>query len=345
MKSIAMSTGLAREELRAALRCLLLLSIVVAIGTVGFWYIESDNQWDLWKSLFFTLVTITTVGYGDQGLSPAGEKFAALMLLFGIGAATYSISSLVQIAVNYQSTWKRRMQGEIDLLRNHFIITGFGRIGRTVAKQLKEAGTPFVIIDQNAEIVEEAQNLGYLAMKGDSTEDDCLRLAAIQHAKGLICVTSSDSENVFVTLCATELNSSLFIASRANTDSSARKLKRAGASVIVSPFVTAGNNICDAILRPEFALFMDNKSDSFDLGELSLPESCSLIGQAIRSVGKRFPEVSFVGLKSTDAEKASRPAGNYELRSGDTLIVAGPREDVARLFRLINNNDVSLVCA
>jgi voltage-gated potassium channel len=119
------------EELLGALRCMLALLIVTAIGRAGFMLIERD--WSLWKALFFTLITITTVGYGDQGLSSNGEVFAAMMILLGIGTATYSLSSLVQIAVTYQASWKRRMQRHISRLEDHFIISGYGRIGQTVA--------------------------------------------------------------------------------------------------------------------------------------------------------------------------------------------------------------------
>ena len=101
---------LAGEELSAAIRCVAILLMVVVFGTLGFWYIEHDNDWDLWQSLFFTLITVTTVGYGDQGLSPTGEKFTAVVLLFGIGGATYSVTSLVQIAATYQTSWKKKMQ-------------------------------------------------------------------------------------------------------------------------------------------------------------------------------------------------------------------------------------------
>ena len=229
-----------------ALRCLLALAAVTAFGTVGFAVIEQD--WTLWKSLFFTLITITTVGYGDEGLSENGEVFAAVLLLLGIGTATYSLTSLVQIAVNYQTAWKRKMTRQINRLMDHFIICGFGRIGLTVAEQLQESGVPFVVIDCDEKQVEIALERGFLVVEGNSADDETLQQAGIQNARGIICAINSDAENVFVTLCARELNPGAFIASRASTESAARRMKRAGASLVVSPYISAGNQIANAVL-------------------------------------------------------------------------------------------------
>lgn len=325
--------GFANEEFRAATRCIVILLTVVAFGTLGFWYIEHDNHWDLWKSLFFTLITITTVGYGDQGLSPTGEKFAAILLLFGIGSATYSITSLVQIAVSYQATRKQKMQNKIDRLVNHLIICGFGRIGRTVADELQNAAVPFVVVDCEPRIVEEALDHNFLAVQGNSTDDEVLHQAGITRAKGIICATSSDAENVFVTLCAHELNADAFIACRANTDSAARRMERAGATLVVSPYTTAGHNIADAILRPKLAQFLhSNRSGDIELGEFRIPEDSRLVGETVQSIGRDFPTVVFVAVRRHDADTPTRPGGNQSFSPGDAVTVAGPQRDLERLY-------------
>lgn len=325
--------GLANDELRAATRCLATLLFVVVVGTLGFWCIEHDNNWGLWKSLFFTLITITTVGYGDQGLSPTGEKFAIILLLFGIAAATYSITSLVQIAVSYQSNRKKKMQNKIDRLTDHFIICGFGRIGRTVADQLQQSGTQFVVVDCNPSIVEQAIELGYLAFHGNSTDDETLHLVGIERARGIICATGSDAENVFVTLCAHELNPRAFIASRAGTDGSARRMERAGATIVVSPYITAGNNIADAILRPKLAQFLrSNRSGDIELGEFAIDENSPLVGATVRSIGERFPAIVFVAIRSRSADLPTRPGRDQTFATGDAVTVAGPRSDLEQLY-------------
>ena len=321
------------EEFRVASRCIATLLIVVAFGTLGFWYIEHENHWGLWKSLFFTLITITTVGYGDQGLSPNGEKFAAILLLFGIASATYSLTSLVQIAVSFQSNWKKKMQNKINRLSNHLIICGFGRIGHTVAEQLQLSETPFLIVDYNADIVEQAIDLGYLAFQGNTTDDEVLQRAGIERAKGVICSTNSDAENVFVTLCARELNSHAFIASRASTDGAARKMERAGATLVVSPYTTAGQNIADAILRPKFAQFLkSNHCRDIELGEFAIHETSPFVGKSVRNVGERFPKIVFVAIRTGAADAPTRPGGKQLFAAGDAIAVAGPRSDLEELY-------------
>lgn len=325
--------GLADEELRAAIRCVAILLAVVIFGTLGFWYIEYDNAWGLWKSLFFTLITITTVGYGDQGLSPTGEKFAAVLLLFGIGSATYSITSLVQIAVTYQTTRKQKMQHKIDRLTDHLIICGFGRIGRTVADELKRAEIPFVVVDCDPTIFEQATDNDYLAVQGNSTDDEILHQAGIDRARGIICATNSDAENVFVTLCAHELNPDAFIACRASTESAARRMERAGATLVVSPYTTAGQNIADAILRPKLAQFFhSNEGGEIELGEFTLAASSPLVDETVRSVGERFPTVVFVAIRSHDAKTHTRPGGAQSFAASDAITVAGPRRDLEQLY-------------
>lgn len=317
---------LVNEELNGALRCLAALSIVITFGTIGFMLVEPD--WGPWKSLFFTLITITTVGYGDEGLSPNGEVFAAVLLLLGIGTATYSLSSLVQIAVTCQTSWKRKMQNKIHRLRDHFIICGFGRIGQTLAQELLEAGTPFVIVDCDPAIIDSALEAGYLGLVGNSTDDEILRLAGTERARGVVCAINSDAENTFVALCAREMNPDLFIASRASTERSAHRIRRAGADIVVSPYTSAGQTIADAILRPRLAEFLRNqRSSDIELGELTVTSQSGLNGQAVREVGARFPRIAFVAIKRGESTEI-RPGGNQHFTTDDTVTMAGSREEL-----------------
>lgn len=321
---------LVNEELRGALRCLTALATVITFGTVGFMLVERD--WSLWKSLFFTLITITTVGYGDEGLSPKGEVFAAVLLLMGIGTATYSLSSLVQIAVTYQSAWKRKMQNKINRLTRHFVICGFGRIGQSLARQLSEAGVPFVIVDCESRVIDAALEAGYLAMLGNSTDDEVLRQAGTERARGVICAINSDAENTFVVLCAREMNPDLFIASRASTDRSAQRIQRAGADVVVSPYTTAGQTIADAILRPRLAEFLRNhRGSEIELGELKVGDHSELVGKTVCEVGTRFPRVAFVAVKRGECTEI-RPGGARHFVAGDQITMAGCREALEAMY-------------
>ncbi len=309
------------EDLELALRCFSALLAVTLIGMVGFMLIE---DWGPWKSLFFTVITITTVGYGDKGLSSDGEVFAMFVLLLGIGTATYSLSSLVKIAISYHASWKRRMQSQINRLQDHFIICGHGRIGQTVAEQLQEAALPFVVIDHAEGCVQEAIERDFLVIQGNSTEDDVLIQAGIERARGIICVTDSDAENVFVTLSARELNPSLIIAARASSHATASKMRRAGAAVVVSPYVSAGNQITDAILRPKLADFLlRNRRGEIELSELVIRESSPFIGRTVSDVGREFSNVVFVNANDRDGGEPCRPGGDRVFAPGDVFVIAG----------------------
>ena len=320
------------EQLRGALNCSAVLILVIAIGTLGFMLIERD--WGVWRSLFFTLITITTVGYGDEGLSDSGKVFAAVLLLLGIGTATYCLSSLVQIAISYHSGWKRKMKKQINRLDDHFIICGFGRIGRTVAEQLQEAGISLVVMDCDQDMVTAAIEHGYLALQGNSTDDETLRQAGAERARGIICAINSDAENVFVTLCMRELNPDAFVASRASTECAARRMERAGATLVVSPYATAGHNIADAILRPQLAEFLrKHRNSDIELGELTIGGESPLAGQSVRQVGEMFPTIVFVALQRAEGKLMVRPGGNEAFAAADTITVAGTRKALEKIYK------------
>ena len=236
----------APNETRTLIYCAIALCSVIALGTVGFMIVEPG--WGLWKSFFFTLVTVTTVGYGDEGLSFEGQAFAAVLLIGGIATATYSLSSMVRVAINLQLSWRRKMRDRIKKLNNHFVICGYGRIGETVCEEIATYGIPFVVLEKSEESCQAAQERGFLTVRGNSTEDDVLRSAGIDRAKGVICVINSDAENVFITLSVRELNPEAFIACRAAGRGAINRLKRAGASLVISPYTAAGMTIADEIL-------------------------------------------------------------------------------------------------
>ena len=316
-----------------ALRCACALSLVIAVGTLGFMLIE--EHWGLWKSLFFTLITITTVGYSDQNLSSRGEIFAAMLLLFGIGTATYSLTSFVQLAISYQSAWKKKMQKNIEQLQDHFLVCGFGRMAEAVCEELRTSEVPFVAIENDQQRFNEAVERGYLAVFGSSSDDQILEQAGVRRARGVICATGSDAENVFITLCVREMNLEAFIASRASTESAARRMKRAGASLVVSPYTTAGLNIADAILRPKLAEYLRNnrrKECNLELMEFTIMEGSSLEGNQIKDVGMYFSDVVFVAIKRPEQKQNVRPGGDEVFHLGDIVTIAGHPDDLEQVY-------------
>ena len=161
----------AHEQHRQLMRAVFLLALVVLCGTLGFMHIEA---WEPWRALYFTVVTITTVGYGDEGISEPGKMFAALLLIGGIGIASYSFAMIVQTAITSQLAWRKRMQKRIYRLTGHTIVCGFGRMGLTVCKQLAAVGVPFAIIERDEDPFHAACEMGFMAVQGSASEDDTL---------------------------------------------------------------------------------------------------------------------------------------------------------------------------
>ncbi|MDA1165196.1 MAG: potassium channel protein [Planctomycetota bacterium] len=324
--------GTENHEARIVIRAIATLCAVMLFGTVGFLLIEQD--WTLWDSLYFTLITITTVGYGDMDISPAGQRFAALLLVSGIGTATWTLTTVVQFAVSYQFEWQRRMKKMINKTSNHIVICGFGRIGRTICAKLAESDVLCVVIDCQEAAIADALACGYMAVLGNSTDETVLRDAGLDRARGIVCATSSDAENVFITLTAREINPNVMIASRANAESSARRMEHAGATLVVSPFLTAGADIARAIVKPHLAELLRNshRSDGdFALSEVKVEPGSILEGQTPRSYGQEEDSIAFIAIKREGSGTIYRPGGQETFRPHDVIIAAGVPDALARM--------------
>jgi len=333
MRRLRKTRGFRVSNRASAWSCAFALLSVIVFGTCGFTIIEDD--WSLWRSLFFTLITITTVGYGDENISAEGEVFAAFLLLAGIGTATYSLTSLVQIAVSYHADWKAKMQKEIERMQDHFLVCGFGRMGQTVCEELHAADVPLVVIDANRERFELAVEQGYHAVCGNSADEQTLQQAGIERAKGVVTVCSADAENMFITLTARDLNQDAFIAARASNQSSARRMKRAGATVVVSPYVTAGVNIAEAILRPKLAEFLQNsrrQGCEFEMTEFTVPAGSPVTSCQVKDVGMKYPSVVFVAMNRPGEPSFVRPGGDQVFEAGDLYTIAGHPADLENML-------------
>ena len=193
-------------------KAVLALLFVIAAGTCGYMLIE---EWGVRRALFFTLITLSTVGYGDYGLSSAGERFTIVVLLAGAGTFTYSVSVIGPLVLDRRFLLERRMNRAIDKLNGHFIVCGLGRIGMSVCQRLAREGVPFVAVDPRPEVVATVAEVGFLAIVGDATEDQVLEDVGIRRARGLAAVADSDATNIVITLSGRELNPDLSIISRA----------------------------------------------------------------------------------------------------------------------------------
>lgn len=323
-------------------KALLALLLIVLGGSAGFMVIEG---WDLWRSLFFTLITITTVGYGAEGLSQAGERFTTLLLIGGIGSAAYAFGAIVEAAVGHHLDWRRRMQQQIDRLRNHYIICGYGRIGCAICEQLDAASFPFVVIEGDAEAFQQACDQGRLAIRGCATQDEILQQAGLERARGLVCAVDSDSDNIVITLGAREMRSDLTIIARVDHEGAARRILQAGATQVISPFRTGAMDIATAIIRPHLSKFLhhsDHAKGGYRLGEVTIEGNSPLVGRTIRDLGREEGrDIVFVAIAHRDGTTRVHPGGDTVFESGDVLIIASDQAGISRMSMQVRGRMVA----
>jgi voltage-gated potassium channel len=317
-----------RSPVRRAVNAAILL---VLFGTCGFMWLEG---WDFGKAFFFTIITVTTVGYGDYGLSEEGLRFATILIVCGFGVVTYAAGQLAPIILNERVAREWKMKRELRKLSGHFIVCGLGRVGRAVCANLAQEHLPFVAVDPDEAAVEEAARSGYLAVRGDATSDDVLVRLGVERARCIACVTDSDTDNIVITLSARHLSASVFIISRAEDEGTIRKISRAGASRVISPIRAGGSNIANAMVKPNLAELLDRSNDlesGIALAEVAVSDTSPLAGRSIRDCGSDHGSVVFVALVHPDEQARFRPDVDESLGAGDVLIVAGDALAVGRL--------------
>lgn len=333
-----------REAAKRLLRAAVALVALVVLGTVGYMQIEG---WNFSDSLYMVYITMSTIGFTEvRELNNAGRWWTALVGIGGIGTFAYAASSLIELAV--EGTVRgyfrnRRMRNDIDRLENHYILCGYGRVGREVAEDLYSDGVPFVILDQEQEIVEKCISRGYRAILGEASSDRVLETAGVRRAKGLITTVDSDADNVFVTLSARKMNPELHIVARANSDESAGKLTMAGADRTLSPYSVGGRRLASLATRPSVVDFLDvvsrgEEGIEFRLEEFVVPHGrfdSHVIGEldVVKRTGARILAVRGEGSKFN-----TNPSAQDHVSPGDILIVLGTPEQIKNMERLMDSD-------
>ena len=315
-----------------------LLIFINAFGVAGYMIIEG---WNFRDSLFMTVITITTVGYGVvHDLSPAGEIFTIVLLVVGVGIILYLLGTEAKLLLEGQLAdliWRKRLERKIRELKDHYIICGFGRMGKTIAKEFSSKDMDILIIEKNS--VPEIEKGEFLILEGDANNEDVLKSAGIENAKGLISVLPTDAENLFLVLSARELNPNLFIVTRASEESSERKILRAGADRVVSPYYTGGIRIANSILKPAVVDFIEYATKTgnleLQLEEILLNEGSKLSGMTLEDTGiGRDMGVIIVAIKRQDGTMEFNPNSTSIINSGDTLVALGETSKLKELEKL-----------
>jgi voltage-gated potassium channel len=314
-----------------------LLLFVVAGGTLGYVLVEG---WSLWDGLYMTITTITTVGFKEvHPMSRAGEAFTMVVLLAGVGTAFYTFTLLASAVVEgglHQQFRRRRRMRMLDELQNHFIVCGCGRIGGVITDELRRQGVPCVVVDRSPDRVQAVLERGGLAVEADASNEDVLKRLQIDRARGLIAAVGTDAENVYIVLTARVLRPDLYIIGRAETEDAERKLLKAGADRVVSPYRIGARELAQMAVRPAVVDFFElaTRAGNLDLAieQVTIRETSPLAGRSIidASIRQKYGLI-VVGIQRRGGRMEFNPAGEAVMQAGDQLVVLGRVEGLREL--------------
>lgn len=321
------------QKLRVAIVGMLLILI---LGMSGFMSLEEMSLLD---ALYMTVITLSTVGFSEIApLHPAGRIFVIFLIVFGVVLAGFIASVIGQLVLEGQFKelyGRRKMESKIRKLSNHFIIAGFGRVGRHVAIELTREKVPFIVIDKDEKTIGDLLDENILFVEGDSTDEDVLVKAGIETAKTLISTLPDEAQNVYLTLTARDMNKNLNIIARADYDGGEKKLLRAGANHVVIPHQLGGLRMAMASLRPNVVDFMHVTAlgeGGLTIEEVKIPADCRLAGKTlIESNLKQDYNVTLIGIKQPNKNIIIAPQPNTILGVADILVLIGPTDDLVRL--------------
>lgn len=311
-----------------------LLCLLIA-GMVGYRIIEG---WPLQDGLYMAFITLTTIGFSEvRELSAPGRIFTMIIGLAGIGAVAFIATRSAQLLLSADTFRLRQINKMIDKTTDHFILAGFGRIGSRIAEDLQRSATPFVVIESSDEKIPQLERSGLLYIHGDAEHESVLTQAGIERARGLILTLPEDRANVFATLVARELNPDLFILVRTDTHHNRRKLIRAGADKVVSPYEIGADRMAQVILKPNVDRFMERVLQAgalnFTMDEVQVAEGSMIDGHTLKQADfrQRFDAIVVSIMKHESHDLSFNPGPDVQIDAGDTLIVMGSTEMIAKL--------------
>jgi voltage-gated potassium channel len=314
------------------------LGLLTALGTLGFAWIEDLSLID---SLYMAVITLSTVGYQDVApATAAGRVYTVVFIMVGVGVAFYTVVTLAEYILEgrlRETLGRRTMERTIDSLRDHVIVCGYGRLGKTVTEALRREEAPLVVVESEASLRNELGDEGLLNVIGSALDDSVLRAAGIERARAIVIATSDDADNVFIALSARELNPDVSVHARAETDSGLRRLRLAGAHQVISLHAIAGKRMANAIIRPAVVDFLELSSVGgeapINLEEVELGEGCALCDRPLADLASHELEITVVALKR-DRETRLHPGQGEVLRAGDHIVVVGDKENLRNLAAL-----------
>jgi voltage-gated potassium channel len=330
------------HKFRAVFRmrnALIALMLAILFGTIGFTIIEG---WPLSDSLYVTVQTLTTVGYGDvPPHSSAGRAFAVIVMLMGVGGVALAASTIVQSVVQSElvsAFGQRRQSKKMQKLHDHYIICGSGRVGSHLIRDLQATGKPLVVIESDPQRAAEFTQREFTVLVADATLEESLREVGVDRARGLAACLPNDADNVYVVLTARDLNPNLRIVARAAEEQAEAKLLRAGANHVIAPTIIGGHRMAVALTKPAVSEFMDSiTANELGLGfeQVEVDAASHLSGKELRSTAIRSElDVVIISIRRQEGEIIFNPSGDCRIETGDILIAIGRADSLTKLSQL-----------
>ena len=320
---------------------LIMLGFVILGGTLSYTFVEG---WSFSDSLYMTLITLSTVGFGEvHPLSMEGRIVTLVVILCGVGIGAFAIGTITEMILEgriREILGRRKLEKQLQNLKDHFIICGYGMIGSVICDEVEKSKRSFVVIEKKEELAREIEKKGYLYILGDATDDEVLLRAGIKTARSLISAITSDADNVFITLTAKELNPKIFIVSRASDAVGERRLRRAGANKVVSPDRLGGYRMAQAVLRPAVVEFVELthcvQDIELTIDEVEVQKGSRVADATLKESGIREKTgMVIVAIEKASGEMDFNPSAGAKIEAGDRLVTIGSADQLKDLIGLV----------
>jgi voltage-gated potassium channel len=314
----------------------LLLFLIVVAGTLGYHVMEG---WPISEAFYATVVTLGTVGYGDfYPKTEAGRFFAVFLIIFGVGTMAYTFAMVMDTVMEGRLRTilgRGKLKKQIEKMRNHYIICGCGKIGQLICAELAEEQVDFIVIDNNHDVIQRIVDDGFVYVNGSAIDDKTLTEAGIERAKAVVCCLPSDADNLYCVLTAKELNPAIYIVSRFEENASERRLLKAGADRVISPYKVGGLRMAMTLLRPAVMDFIEittgKQSIALSMEEVTVAGSSRIAGKSLADSGIRSEYgIIVVAVRKESGKMIFNPAASYVIEAHDNLVALGEAAGLAK---------------